>query len=110
MPEEAVDLVVYATIRTGRSKDSYDKEMVVTLINTAGVTEDKRKLYYASYDQASLSYNSDNMIFTCQKHLTALKLFFQIVQVEIIQLQFKSLVIIFCLAHLMSEVCSRNWK
>ena len=60
VPQNAYEVIVYATVRTGRNIDiNSNGELVVSVNIPNGRIE--RKLFLRVYDQGSWSYNSENI-------------------------------------------------
>ena len=45
--------------------------VVVNLLDANNTVTDERKLYYYTYPQSAVSYNSENMVFPIQKGVTS---------------------------------------
>lgn len=64
-------MVVFTFVRTGHLGQSGDSYVVVDLLDAQGSVTDTNKLYYITYAQSALSYNSENMVFPIESGVSS---------------------------------------
>ena len=62
--------MVFPSVYTGYLQYGSLNYVVVDLLNANNTVTDERKLYYFTYPQSAVSYNSENMVFPIQKGVT----------------------------------------
>ena len=64
IPDDAYEVVVYTFVGTGYLSRSsvYTSHILVNLLDANNDVTDTRQLFFKTYDQAAVSYNSENMV------------------------------------------------
>ena len=74
VPSYASDIVVFAKVYSGYTANTGTNSFLnVYLKDAKGIRQDERQLFYITYPQYAISFNSENMVFPLKSNSTSIQ-------------------------------------